>query len=179
MTRKIIMLAGPISVGKDETANFFVSKKGYVKFSFGEALKEFTSKKYNFDTLLCHTQEGKKSVVESQRETVRNLLIREAAKQRDINENVWIDIVIDRILRETDTDQKIVISDFRYPNEYLEMKKVFDDTTTVKIVRQGVDISDLESEHLLDRFVFDEIIFNNGTKEDLCHSLEFFEMYKQ
>jgi dephospho-CoA kinase len=174
MTRKIIMLAGPISVGKDETANFLVSSQGYIKFSFAEALKEFTSKKYNFDTSLCHTQEGKRSIIKSEGETVRNLLIREAGSWRDLDENVWIDIVIDRILKETDTTQKIVISDFRYPNEYLEIKKVFDDTTTVKIVREGVDISDLESEHLLDRFVFDTILFNNGTKEELCHSLKFF-----
>jgi hypothetical protein len=105
--------------------------------------------------------------------TIRDLLIKEGGEQRALNENVWIEYVINSILKETPEDAKIVISDFRYPNEYLQIKKQFDDTTAVRITREDAGITDIDSEHLLDNFSFDKYISNEGSYEELYYGLQY------
>jgi hypothetical protein len=176
MSRKIVMMSGFIASGKDTCSDFLVSMKGYIKFSFADALKEFTANKYGFLKSLCYTQAGKKmpyTYPNGEVVTIRDLLIKEGGEQRALNENVWIEYVINSILKETPEDAKIVISDFRYPNEYLQIKKQFDDTTAVRITREDAGITDIDSEHLLDNFSFDKYISNEGSYEELYYGLQY------
>jgi hypothetical protein len=174
--RKVVLLSGYIGAGKDFIADYLVNMKGYYKFSFADSLKDFTSKKYSFPKAFCYTHEGKEMPYTFENGdivTIRDLLILEGAEQRKINENVWIDYIIERILKETPEDAKIVISDFRFPNEYYEMKKRFEGTVSARIYRDSIVPANLESEHLLDEFIFDLPILNNGTKEELYYSLQY------
>ena len=176
MSRKVLLLSGFIASGKDTVADYLVSMKNYRKFSFADSLKEFTANKYGFLKSLCYTHAGKKmpyTYPNGDVTTVRDLLIKEGGEQRALNENVWIEYVINSILKETLEDSKIVISDFRYPNEYLQIKKQFDDTTTIRITREDAGITDIESEHLLDNFSFDKYINNDGSYEELYYGLQY------
>ena len=101
--------------------------------------------------------------------SIRDLLILEGARGRNLDKNIWINDCIKRIHAGSEKNDKIVIADFRFPNEYFVFKERFGDANVkcVRIIRQDVIPDDLESEHLLDNFIFDKKIHNNGGIDDL------------
>ena len=103
--------------------------------------------------------------------TVRDILIMEATKKREIDENYWVSMVIDQIL--IDKPEKVVISDFRFPNEFYEMNKYFDDILSVNIVREDYIFVDDSSETSLDNFEHDMRIYNNSNKYDLYRKVDY------
>jgi hypothetical protein len=161
--KNVIMASGLISSGKDTLADLLVKFKGYKKFSLASVLKKFASEKYGFDENLCHTQEGKKTIVFAGK-TVRELLIIESEAAKAMDKYYFADKVIKCILQ--DDSSKIVISDFRFPEEYLRFKEFFSDVKTVKVVRASVKPQDFASEHQLDNFLFDLEISNDGSLKD-------------
>ena len=64
-----------------------------------------------------------------------------------------------------------VITDCRFPNEIQIIKDYFRDVTTIRIIRDVSEMSDI-SEHALDDFIADFTISNSGTVADLKRSLE-------
>jgi len=182
MQRKVILLSGYIGSGKDCVADFLVFNKDYKKFSIADSLKIATAVKYNFKLSHCYTQEGKKLPYKLDDDTIvtiRDLLVIEGARARVINENVWINDCIKRIYKETEKNDKIVISDFRFPNEYNVFKNSFgpDNTKCARIIRDSVIPYNLESEHLLDNFIFDKQIHNNNSKEELYYNLRYGDFF--
>lgn len=161
---KVIMANGLIASGKDTLADTLVKYKGYEKFSLATVLKEFTSKKYGFNEQLCYTQKGKNIVIPWAYRSVRQLLIIESEKAKENDAYFFANACIKSIL--SSGCKKIVISDFRFPEEYHRFKEVFADVRTVKVVRPGNVVQDFASEHQLDDFVFDLEIMNDSTLEN-------------
>jgi hypothetical protein len=95
---------------------------------------------------------------------------------RSINENVWVDIVLD-----TDIKGIGLLSDIRFPNEFKALKnngwiciKVIRDDTD-KFERQGTGSHTHSSENSIQEIPtkdWDIIIHNNSTKEDLYKRLD-------
>lgn len=164
MNRSIIMIAGYAGSGKDTISNFFVSNRHFVRVAFADSLKEFCAAKYGIDIKKFHTQEGKSSIYEkNENMTLRDILIEEASNQRKTDPNFFVNLAIDKIKR---LNHDIVISDFRYLNEYYNIKREFRNNfkiKTLRVDRPGVTIADELSEHQLDEFNFDHKVTNSST----------------
>jgi dephospho-CoA kinase len=168
MNRNIILLAGKAGSGKDTVANHLVKKYSFKRFAFADTLKEYVSKKYNIPLELLFTQEGKKQeiIVKKKKVTLRDLLIKDGAEKRQENQDYWVNMVIEKIQAESKT-QNIVISDFRFPNEYRRLAETFFEIVAVKVVREnGCENIDDISETALNQFDFDRVLFNDRTIYD-------------
>ena len=95
--------------------------------------------------------------------------------RKNVSENWWTEQLVKRI-KESDADV-VLVTDFRFPSEYHDLKVAFPETNTLRIWRGNkektgfVDTIDRtqahDSETALDHFVFDYEIDNNGTIEEL------------
>ncbi len=168
---KIIIIGGYSGSGKDTVGDYLVKNHGYTKISFADDLKKFVSDKYNLPIKYFLSQTGKKRFLSSGK-TVRDLLIEEGQIQRDKDENVWVKKVLQKIL--TEKFDKVVITDFRFPNEklYLEEKLTEYSFTSIRILRDTIEKVDSPTEHMLDTFQFDFTLTNNESKDDLYFKIE-------
>lgn len=157
----IIMVSGFAGSGKDTASDYIAKTFGFAKYGLADSLKDLVSAKFNLSRPRLDDQCYKKTSI-SNNKTVRDLLIEEATKARAENVNVWIDKTIAKF-----KEDKIIISDFRYPNEYFRLIEKFEKVITVRITRDTAVPLPLESEHQLDTFKFDLYLNNNGKKKDL------------
>jgi dephospho-CoA kinase len=171
---KIVMLSGKAGSGKDTVCNYIVENyPGYRQYAFAKCLKDYVGAMYGISDTLLYTQEGKKRIinVKETKMSVRDILIMEATKKRKTDENYWVSMVIEQILK--DKPENVVISDFRFPNEFYEMNKYFDDILSVNIVREDYIFIEDSSETSLDNFEHDIRIYNNSNKFDLYRKVDF------
>lgn len=167
--RSIILLSGKASSGKDTVANYLVKNYSFKRFAFADTLKEYVSMKYNIPLEFLFSQEGKKQkiLINNKELTIRDILIKEGKEKREQDLNYWVDLVIEKIKAEP-LIQDIVISDFRFPNEYFRIQDFFTELASVTIVREnGCENIDDESETALNLFKFDRVLFNDRTIYDL------------
>ena len=83
-----------------------------------------------------------------------------------IHDDVWVDIALRGVLPEDD----LVITDVRFRNEAVAIKKLGGQVW--RIVRPGVGaLNSHISEHALDDWEFDRIINNDGTIENLMKAI--------
>ena len=82
-----------------------------------------------------------------------------------ISENVWIDIVKQKIINSK--HENIVIDDIRFKNELFELSNLNKNVLIIKLTRDCEIKSEHISEHDLDDTIIPNIINNNGTKEEL------------
>lgn len=169
---KIIMIGGYAGSGKDTAGDYLVKNHGFKKICFADELKKFVSDKYNIPIKYFFSQTGKKKFL-SNGKTVRDLLIEEGQIEREKDKNVWIKKVLHKIVSEK--LDKIVITDFRFPNEFSYLKNKLKDYysfVSIRISRNDVSKIDNYTEHMLDTFAFDFTLTNNENKEDLYFKIE-------
>lgn len=162
----ILLISGKANSGKDTVANYLVNNFSFIKFAFADELKFFVSKKYNIDKSLLFSQQGKKKLV-TDTLTVRDVLIKEAMSKKLQDNNYWVNIIIEKISK-LDNKKNIVISDFRFPNEFSELSKLYSNVITINVIRDkgSENINDI-SETSLQDFSFDYKLNNNSTLENL------------
>lgn len=152
---KVVLLIGKAGAGKDEA--YKCIKELYPtaeRYAFADRLKVF-AREMGWD--------GRKD------ERGRKLLQGIGQTVRAYNEDFWAVRVVRAI--EHDQPDIAVITDCRFPNEIKFVKAFFRDTTTLKILRSGVEDLDDISEHSLDDYEPDYYIKNNGTINDLKRTL--------
>jgi dephospho-CoA kinase len=157
----IILIGGYAGAGKDVVANFLVKNFGFTRYAFADALKKYVAKKYGISLALMYSQEGKNSIVciDNTAVTIRELLISEATAQRKIDPDIWANILVEQI--QSKAVDRVVISDFRFTNEWEVLRKNFSKKIqTIWVMRPGMDVSVNFSEHQLDDFIFDDIVCN-------------------
>lgn len=180
--RYIILISGYSKSGKDLFADYMVKSFNFKKYAIATSLKQMVAQKYNIDHNMTVTQEGKNTIVYNGL-TVRELLINYAAELKDsVNQDVFIADMYKRISTESDN---VVISDFRYINEYEYLCRQFykndKDTkvVTVRIDRFDKSPVDSLSETQLDNFKFDYYIVNRSTiYEFYCKIFRFYQNLK-
>ena len=163
MKNRLLMLAGRINSGKDYTADTLVMNGGWTKLALAEHLKEHVSSKYKIDLQLLNTHVGKAMIHEPSNKTYRTLLIESAKELKKENQDYFVNKLIQKI-RTKPITTNIVISDFRYPNEY---KKILEclgsdfEIVTVRVFRdEEIKLND-PSENALENFKFDQEFNNN------------------
>jgi len=162
----IILIGHKKRQGKDTFAQLLIEELAFRgvktrKFAFADAMKDIVADMFDIDrnTLDYYKNKPERVVFDSQITDFRKLLQKfGSGKMKDIfGKSIWRDIVI----KQFDKDSVNIVTDFRFPEEYI--KGAF----TIKVDR-GVENNDEHiSEKALDNFKFDYIVDNSGSLEDL------------
>lgn len=170
---KIILVSGQAGAGKDtffELAETIVSAR---RIAFADELKEIAEENFNWD--------------KEKDKAGRQLLIDIGRTARNYNENFWVNKVINKIktilyypylIALTDY---IIVTDWRYQNEYERMKDAFgkDNVISLRIERESFQSTLTpeqkkdQSEVDLENFPFDFVI-ENGTLDDFLANIKIF-----
>lgn len=166
----IILLRGFSHSGKDFVGHILCEKYGYKRFAFADSLKKLVANEFNYPIEKLHTQEGKMEVCKSDsiRRTYRQILIDEALRMRNIDAGIFAKYCCQDILELESVPNKIVITDWRYPNELEIVSKMFSSHKVIPalVKRVGQEISPVQdkSEYNLIQRKDDYIIQNNLDK---------------
>ena len=121
--KMIIGLGYKAGAGKDEFAKILVLHHGFAQIGFADKLKQICTDMFNWEEWWCYNAEGKAKVCPVTGKTVREVLQLFGEMMRQtFGRDIWIKIVDNEIQRMD--DERIVISDVRYLNEFEYVKKV-------------------------------------------------------
>lgn len=167
---KIVLIIGHINTGKTTVANYLCEKYNFKRISLGDGVKEFTVKMFEILNSTGFTHENIKLEDLNNRdkkERYRTLMqqISTDCVKKVISENVWIDIVKQKIINSK--HENIVIDDIRFKNELFELSNLNKNVLIIKLTRDCEIKSEHISEHDLDDTIIPNTINNNGTKEEL------------
>jgi hypothetical protein len=152
----IILLRGFSHSGKDYIGNILCNTYGFTRFAFADSLKKIVSEKYNCELNTLHSQDGKLNICQndSNNRTYRQILIDEALYLRNVDPDIFAKSCCQEIINSN--SKKIVITDWRYPNEFEILQNTFPNCKlfTVYIHRENQTLSpvhDISEYHLIDR----------------------------
>jgi hypothetical protein len=168
------MLSGWAGSGKDAAASILMDELGFQRFAFADPLKHDVARETGIALEHFYSRHLKDSLIEFDDEmiTPRSLLIEAAANARAKYPNIYANMIADNIQKSG--AKKVVISDWRYRNEYDVMRTFFGTATIVRIriVRPGVSQSPEPSEHDLDGETMSIEIMNGGSLSMLRSTLK-------
>ena len=188
MSKYIFLLSGKKQSGKNVVSNYLANNYDFTELSFAEELKNQVCDyiaNLGIDFFengdVFNDEELKKQIIpykhNKKQRTYRELLQVWGTEftREFFNDNIWAEIVAHNI-KTYFKDKNIVISDWRFSNEFETIKKEFEKThniVTIKIQRDSCDISDSHiSENALRTFKFDYSIDNNETIEKLYDKID-------
>lgn len=160
----ILMIKGFSGSGKDTFGQCFVQNYDFERFAFADSLKVLVSQKYAIDEHNLHSQVFKQQLCPQTGTTWRSILIEEAKIYREQDPNIFATMCASDI--EASNCDRIVITDWRYPNEYNVLRSAFPYAiiVTIHIRRIGQEKSPVndQTEYLLENVKCDFTIENNG-----------------
>lgn len=172
----IIGLSGRARSGKDSVAKCLVEDHGFTKLAFADPMRWALYRLDPMIELSGVARVGLASAVDyfgwetlkEDSKDVRRLLQRMGTEvgREMFGQNFWVDYLMDKAKH----SDKVVISDCRFLNE-------IDAVTSAggqvwRIEREGLEaVNEHISETELDNYQFATKIYNNGTLEDLRHSV--------
>lgn len=160
----IILLRGFSHSGKDYVGNILCELYGYKRFAFADSLKMMVANEFKCPIEQLHSQEGKIKICEGDtlKRTYRHILIDEALRLRGVDPGIFVKHCCNEISKSG--ANKIIITDWRYPNEIEIISQLFPNykITPVHIIRDGQIISPVNdiSEHQLDDRCYDYQLIN-------------------
>lgn len=159
----IIMLSGWAGSGKDAAASILIDELGFQRFAFADPLKHDVARETRISLNYFYEPSLKDRPIEFDGEmiTPRALLIEAAADARANNPNIYANMIADTIQKVG--SKRVVISDWRYRNEYDVIRTFFDKVVRIHITRPGIIQSPEPSEHDLDGQPMDIEINNGGS----------------
>lgn len=159
----IIMLSGWAGSGKDAAASILMDELGFQRFAFADPLKHDVARETGLSLEHFYSRHLKDCPIEFDGKITspRALLIKVAADARANNPNIYANMIADTIQKVG--SKRVVISDWRYRNEYEVLKTAFDKVIRVHITRPGIVQSPEPSEHDLDGEPMDIEIQNGGS----------------
>ena len=168
---QIVMLRGWSCSGKDTAATLLQQLDArYVRFAFADALKNIVAERYASEgqtasaLAALYTQEGKAALCPIAGVPWRTLLLRVGAEERSKNPNVFAEATANRIASHPLRPQTVIITDWRYPNEYDVIRRRFPeaDLRTVWVRRIDQEASPVQhfNESLLDGRTSDYMLVN-------------------
>lgn len=176
----VILLSGYLGSGKDAVGAHLVKSYGFCRYAFADSLKDEVSACYTLDREGMNTQDGKNRMITLSDDhghckspiSVRELLISHGQMRRAQNIDYWVDKVAAKIM--ANRDHLIVITDWRFPNEYKKLHGYLRGWTleTFRINRWIRPPLFDESELALDNFSFNKVIENNGTLDTLVNIVD-------
>ena len=168
----IIMISGWAGSGKDAAASILMDELGFQRFAFADPLKHDVARETGISLDHFYSQHLKDRPIEFDGEMIapRALLIEAAANARAKYPNIYANMIADAIQRAG--VNRVVISDWRYRNEYDVIKTFFGQVVRVRITRPDIVQSAEPSEHDLDSEPMDIEIQNGGSLSMLRSTLK-------
>jgi len=167
----ILMLSGWAGSGKDAVASLLNDEFDFHRFAFADPLKRdvacFTGLAPEFfQTYLKDVPLSAGGV------TPRALLIEHAAEVRAGDPDVYSTRIVEEI--RLSKQRRIVVSDWRYVNEYAVIRAAFPEATVVRVrvMRPAIVPGPDPSEHELDDHPMDVYIHNSSTISMLRSTLK-------
>lgn len=160
-------------VGKDTTAKIIKGLIGYERASFADNLYDIGKQLYEWagfkDRLYYEENYEQKEVPLLNGRTPRDILIDIGMKMREVDENIWINPIINK--------DNVVITDVRFPNEFNQVKEK---GVCIKIIRPGwPESNDVADSALKNESGWDYILVNNeNLRDNVIQMLRFFELCK-
>lgn len=175
----IILLRGFSQSGKDYIGQILCDNYDYKRFAFADSLKKIVRKEFRCTWEQLHTQEGKQQICHNDalKRTFRQILIDEALRLRNVDINTFVNHCCNEIigLNPEQIPDKIVITDWRYPNEIAVLEQTFPRYKIIPVHIQRINqnkspVNDI-SEYQLDMRTNDYII-NNNMDESIYNQVE-------
>lgn len=162
----IIGLSGYARSGKDEIAKVLVEELGFTRVAFADPIRNMLLEVNPYleknVRLVDVVAEYGWDVAKAMPEVRRLLQATGVSARTHISPTVWIDAA----LRNKNV-KDIVVTDVRFRNEATVLRSMRD-SKIWRVDRPGIEaVNNHVSEHDLDDWTFDEVIFNNGTLDDL------------
>ena len=173
----IIGLSGYAQSGKDSTAELLCLKYGYKRLAFADPMRQALltiNPQLDSITRVSDLVEDYGWDLTKRNPEVRRLLqvLGTDFARKMLGDDVWINIALSGIKSE----DKIVISDVRFPNEAEAIKKL--GGTVWRINRHNhTAVNGHTSERAMDNYMFNYVIYNDGTLAEL--SDEVFALAKE
>jgi len=167
--KRIIIISGKARAGKDTTASFLkeIYKEKMIKLQYGSYIKEYAKNISDWD-----------GSEETKPRELLQYLGTEIIKNK-IDKKFFLNRIIQDIKVYSYFFETIVISDARFIEEIEDIKKIFDNIITIRIIRPNFDngLTEKEKNHPtevgLDNYnSYDYNITNDGTLEDLKLKIE-------
>jgi hypothetical protein len=163
----IIGLSGYAQSGKDATAELLCLNYEYERRAFADPIRDAMyclNPLVNSSMHLAEMVDDYGWAVAKHTPEVRRLLqvFGTEVGRKMFGDDFWIKTA----LKDLTGTERIVISDVRFPNEALAIKQL--GGTMWRINRQSHgSVNGHASEHAMDNYMFDHVIYNDGTLDDL------------
>lgn len=125
-----LAITGEMASGKTSIAKYLVEKYNFTKFSFADDVKLYATQIFDINMKIKD----------------RKLLQQFATKMKEIDENIWIKRLDNKI---KDISDNIIIDDLRYQNEELYLK-----SKGFKILKLDID-TELQNNRLKNTYIND------------------------
>ena len=163
----IIGLSGYAQSGKDSTAELLCLNYGYTRVAFADPMRQALmtiNPRLDSITRVSDMVEDYGWDTAKRNPEVRRLLqvLGTDFGRKMLGDDVWINIALSGIKSE----DKIVISDVRYPNEAEAIKKLSGSLWRINRHNHSA-VNGHTSEHAMDNYMFNHVIYNDGTLDDL------------
>ena len=173
MSKKIIAIVGKKGSGKDTIGNIIKElDPEFQQYSFAMPIKKVITDVFGIPNSQLEGRKEKETPIKRwNNKSPRDLMkdVGDVFKEK-FGKDIWIKILFDNIKNE----DKVVITDLRFKNEYDECRK--NGVFIIKVVRPEINSSDTHvSETELDNISdskYDAFILNSGTIEDLKPTIE-------
>jgi hypothetical protein len=174
----IISLSGKKRSGKTTVANYLIAKHGFVEVSWAEPLKEIIGRKLFglTDDQLYGPAELREAVVEEWGKSPRQILqiVGTDLFRKHFDMDFWVKIGMREIKKhQAAGNNKIVISDTRFPNEAMAVLALKGSCINVRKIANADDPKTPDdnhaSENALDNWEFDYVIQSFAGEIDLLY----------
>lgn len=170
----VITLSGEAGSGKSAIAQYLVREHGFVELNFAKALKEYVGRGV-FDLCEAQLYGHLKEVVDPRyKKSPREILQDAGTKMREIFPYIWIETVLKEIRTAGYVTDNLVISDARYLNELWVARDRGWGTWLIRRPGAGAQngIKDHPSESEFKSWVFDVVLINDGTLQELFREVD-------
>lgn len=165
--KSIILLTGLAGSGKSTIAEYIVKTYGYKEFTLAEKLKELTFKILQVFGIQIESINDLYDV--NKKSAYRHYIqqIGTECMRATFGNDFWCKQV-DEMIKD---EQFIIISDVRFLNEEQYFKSRYN-VITVKIIRDGIQTMNHQSEQEIDSIKYNYIVRNNGSIEALHKTVD-------
>lgn len=177
---KLIAICGRRTSGKSTAADHIVENHGYYRLRFANRLKKMLRDGLGIDDEYIDGSKKNEPCEELCGQTVRHGMVTLGTEwgRNMIHSDMWVNALKRDMKNKINLGcDKFVIDDLRFLTEeaWLRSLKINSDipidVMIIKIHRNGVEMSDHQSEREIDKINSDWTVYNNSTVEELYKSL--------